>query len=140
LKFPNLITIFVVFQDVAPSGNLLTPLLPPNPYLKSLKVDCGRLDDSSISLLVKPSLHELSLYNCSDFSGKLLSEIGTQCKDLRFVCCSLSCLCLCDHNGLDRSLFECLITKLRGLGICVISQLHSIVLLILSIDSCCLFP
>lgn len=36
-------------------------------------------------------------------------------------------------NGLDWSLFKCLITKLCGLGICVISQLHSIVLLILSI-------
>ncbi|PNX56578.1 F-box/LRR-repeat protein 10-like, partial [Trifolium pratense] len=69
--------------DIAPSEELITPLLPPNPYLKSLKVDCGRLDDSAINLLVKPSLHELSLYNCADFSGKLLSEIGTQCKDLR---------------------------------------------------------
>jgi len=38
-------------------------------------------------------------------------------------------------NGLDRSPFKCLIMKLCGLGmgICVISQLHSIVLLILSI-------
>lgn len=36
-------------------------------------------------------------------------------------------------NGLDRWLFKCLIMKLRGLGICVTSQLHSIVLLILSI-------
>ncbi|XP_061337454.1 F-box/LRR-repeat protein 10 [Gastrolobium bilobum] len=70
--------------DIAPSGDLLRPLLPPNnPYLKSLKVDCGRLDDSAIALLVKPSLHELCLHNCADFSGKLLSEIGTRCKDLR---------------------------------------------------------
>ncbi|CAI8601742.1 unnamed protein product [Vicia faba] len=69
--------------DIAPSGDLLTPLLPPNPYMKSLKVDCDRLDDSAISYLVKPSLHELSLFNCSDFSGKLLSQIGSQCKDLR---------------------------------------------------------
>lgn len=36
-------------------------------------------------------------------------------------------------NGLDWSLFKYLITKLCGLVICVISQLHSIVLLILSI-------
>lgn len=77
---------FFFSQDIAPSGDLLRPLLPPNPYLKSLKVDCGRLDDSAISLLLKPSLHELSLHNCADFSGKLLSEIGTRCKDLRFAC------------------------------------------------------
>ncbi|XP_028768127.1 F-box/LRR-repeat protein 10 [Neltuma alba] len=69
--------------DIAPTVDLLTPLLPPNPYLRSLKVDCGRLDDSAIHLLVKPSLQELSLHNCSDFSGKLLSEIGNRCKDLR---------------------------------------------------------
>lgn len=61
----------------------MRPLLPPNPYLKSLKVDCARLHDSSISFLLKPSLHELSLLNCADFTGKLLSEIGTRCKDLR---------------------------------------------------------
>ncbi|KAJ6906848.1 hypothetical protein NC652_024295 [Populus alba x Populus x berolinensis] len=30
--------------DIAPSIDLLRPLLPPNPYLKSLKLDCGRLD------------------------------------------------------------------------------------------------
>ncbi|RYR36942.1 hypothetical protein Ahy_A09g041887 isoform A [Arachis hypogaea] len=68
--------------DIAPSGELLRPLLPPNRSLKSLKVDCGRLDDSAIPVLLKPSLHELCLHNCADFSGKLLSEIGTRCKDL----------------------------------------------------------
>lgn len=60
--------------------------MPPNPYLRSLKVDCGRLDDSAIQTLVRPSLHELCLFNCADFSGKLLSEIGGLCKDLRSLC------------------------------------------------------
>ncbi|XP_027365939.1 F-box/LRR-repeat protein 10 [Abrus precatorius] len=69
--------------DIAPSAKLLRPLLPPNPYLTSLKVECGGLDDSAISFLLKPSLHDLSLHNCVDFSGKLLSEIGNRCKDLR---------------------------------------------------------
>ncbi|KAI4297814.1 hypothetical protein L6164_037679 [Bauhinia variegata] len=69
--------------DIAPTADLLRPLLPPNPFLRSLKVDCGKLDDSAISLLLKPSLHELCLHNCADFSGKLLSDIGSQCKDLR---------------------------------------------------------
>lgn len=58
--------------------------MPPNPCLRSLKVDCGRLDDTAIQLLLHPSLHELCLINCADFSGKLLSEIGGMCKDLRF--------------------------------------------------------
>ncbi|XP_074285892.1 F-box/LRR-repeat protein 10 [Silene latifolia] len=69
--------------DVAPSIDLIAPLLPPNPYLNSLKVDCCRLDDSAIQHFVRPSLHELFLHNCNDFSGKLLFEIGTQCRDLR---------------------------------------------------------
>ncbi|GAB4838586.1 hypothetical protein Ancab_028132 [Ancistrocladus abbreviatus] len=69
--------------DVAPTLRLLVPLLPSNPYLKSLKLDCLRLDDSAINHLIHPSLHELYLQNCGDFSGRLLSEIGNACRDLR---------------------------------------------------------
>ncbi|CAN4112599.1 unnamed protein product [Withania somnifera] len=36
--------------DIAPSAKFLRPLLPPNPYLRCLKVDCMRLDDSSLDL------------------------------------------------------------------------------------------
>lgn len=72
------------FQDIAPSMDLLVPLLPPNPYLTSLKIDCCRLDDSAINNLIRPSLQELFLHNCGDFSGRLLSEIDTQCCDLRY--------------------------------------------------------
>jgi hypothetical protein len=65
--------------------DLLRPLLgPPNPYLRSLKVDCYRLNDSAIELLLRPPAHELCLLNCVDFSGKLLSEVGRRCRDLRF--------------------------------------------------------
>ena len=64
---------------------LVKPLLPPNPYLQSLKLDCGQLNDSSIELLLRPSLQELCLHNCADFSGKLLSEIGSRCKDVRYI-------------------------------------------------------
>ncbi|KAF5449038.1 hypothetical protein F2P56_029526 [Juglans regia] len=73
--------------DIAPSVDLLRPLLqPPNPYLKSLKIDCDRLNDSAIKLLLRPPLHELCLHNCAGFSGKLLSEIGRRCPDLRSLC------------------------------------------------------
>ncbi|KAF3434775.1 hypothetical protein FNV43_RR21861 [Rhamnella rubrinervis] len=72
--------------EIAPSVDLLRPLLPPNSHLRSLKADCGRLDDSAIEILLRPSLQELCLFNCSDFSGKLLSEIGFICKDLRSLC------------------------------------------------------
>lgn len=70
-------------SDVALSVDLLRHLLPPNPHLSNLKVDCNRLDDSAIEHLIRPSLHELCLQNCVDFSGKLLSDIGGKCKNLR---------------------------------------------------------
>ncbi|KAL5706310.1 hypothetical protein ACHQM5_024497 [Ranunculus cassubicifolius] len=69
--------------DVAPSVDLLKPLLPPNPYLRSLKIDCSRLNDSSINHLIQPSLHDIFLLNCEDFTGELMSAIGKHCKDLR---------------------------------------------------------
>lgn len=59
--------------------------MPSNPYLRSLQVNCTRLDDSSFDYLLRPSLQELSLHNCADFTGKLLSHIGQRCKDLRWV-------------------------------------------------------
>ncbi|TYG88632.1 hypothetical protein ES288_A12G037300v1 [Gossypium darwinii] len=69
--------------DISPSMELIKPLLPPNSHLQSLKLDCGQLNDSSIELLLRPSLQELCFHNCADFSGKLLSEIGSRCKDVR---------------------------------------------------------
>ncbi|KAK1261271.1 F-box/LRR-repeat protein 10 [Acorus gramineus] len=69
--------------DIAPTLDLLQPLLPPNPHLRSLKVDCRRLDDSSIADLARPSLQELCLVNCDGFGGDLLTTIGSRCRDLR---------------------------------------------------------
>ncbi|WMV13292.1 hypothetical protein MTR67_006677 [Solanum verrucosum] len=71
--------------DIAPPAEYIRPLLPPNPYLRSLKVDCMRLDDSSLDCLLQPTLQELCLHNCADFSGRLLSQVGQYCKDLRFL-------------------------------------------------------
>ncbi|XP_048234540.1 F-box/LRR-repeat protein 10 isoform X2 [Ricinus communis] len=83
----HILTFIPNFQlsDIALPNELLRPLLPPNPYLNSLKIDCGRLDDSAIDLLIRPSLQELCLLNCADFSGKLLSEIGSKCGNLRYL-------------------------------------------------------
>lgn len=71
--------------EIAPTLDLLRPLLPPNPYLRSLKLDCSRLDDSSIGYLARASLHELCLHNCENISGRLLFELGRKCPDLRSV-------------------------------------------------------
>ncbi|KAG2303093.1 hypothetical protein Bca52824_031744 [Brassica carinata] len=76
---------FHVF-NVSLSMETVRPLLFPNQKLSSLKLDCGRLGNSAIDILARPSLREISLHNCRDFSGDLISEIGRKCKDLRLLC------------------------------------------------------
>lgn len=46
-------------------------------------MDCGRLDDAAIEYLVRPSVNELYLANCQNLSGKIFSELGAKCPDLR---------------------------------------------------------
>ncbi|CAH2051508.1 unnamed protein product [Thlaspi arvense] len=72
--------------NVSLSMETVRPLLFPNQQLSSLKLDCGRLGNSAIDILARPSLKEISLHNCRDFSGDLISEIGRKCKDLRLLC------------------------------------------------------
>ncbi|KAI3812133.1 hypothetical protein L1987_16839 [Smallanthus sonchifolius] len=69
--------------EIAAPIDRLRRLLLPNASLRSLKLDCRRLNESSIDHLLQPGLLELSLRNCYKFSGKLLSEVGARCKDLR---------------------------------------------------------
>ncbi|KAL3539116.1 hypothetical protein ACH5RR_002482 [Cinchona calisaya] len=94
--------------DIGLSNHFLRPLLmPTNPYLRSLQVDCTRLDDSSFDYLIRPSLQELSLHNCADFTGQLLSRIGHRCKDLRFL--YLSSLAEKRGRSIDASDLEALL-------------------------------
>ena len=72
-------------KEVALTHELLRPLLPPNPSLRSLRLDCARLEDAAIACLARPGLHELLLLNCDNISGRLLCELGTTCRDLRYV-------------------------------------------------------
>jgi hypothetical protein len=63
--------------------DFLRPLVMDNPYLRSILMDCSRLDDMAIQYLVRPSLYELNLVNCGNLSGKIFSELGSKCPDLR---------------------------------------------------------
>lgn len=76
--------------EIAPTPDLLRPLLPENPHLRSLRLDCRRLDDAAIEQLARASLHELCLQNCENLSGRLLGEVGRKCRELR--CLTLSSL------------------------------------------------
>lgn len=71
--------------------------MPPNPCLRSLKLDCSRLDDSSIGYLARASLYDLCLHNCEKLSGRLLFELGCKCPDLRSVYLSS----LAEHRGIS---------------------------------------
>ncbi|XP_010526880.1 PREDICTED: F-box/LRR-repeat protein 10 [Tarenaya hassleriana] len=75
---------FHIFNIALPMETV-RPLLLPNQQLSSLKLDCGRLNNSAIGMMVRPSLQELCLQNCRCFSGDLLYEIGRKCRDLRFL-------------------------------------------------------
>ncbi|KAL8267423.1 hypothetical protein R6Q59_004767 [Mikania micrantha] len=82
-------------HEIAAPIDRLRRLLLPNAFLRSLKLDCRRLNESSIDHLLQPGLLELSLQNCYKFSGKLLSGVGTRCKDLR----SLYVSSVADNQG-----------------------------------------
>ncbi|CAI9275748.1 unnamed protein product [Lactuca saligna] len=81
--------------EIAPPIDRLRGLLLPNASLRSLKLDCRRLNESSIDYLLQPGLRELSLRNCFKFSGRLLSEVGARCKHLR----SLYVSSIADNRG-----------------------------------------
>lgn len=78
--------------DLPPTSEMLHHLLPPNLALKSLKVDCAQLGDSSIGHLANPQLEELCLRCCDNFTAELLFEIGRNCKNLRSLSLELGWL------------------------------------------------
>ena len=51
--------------------------------LKSLTINCLRLDDSCVPLFLSPHLHDLNLLSCSLLSYHLLPSIGETCPNLR---------------------------------------------------------
>ncbi|KAJ3681925.1 hypothetical protein LUZ60_014498 [Juncus effusus] len=79
--------------------DFLRRLLPPNSSLRSVRLDCSRLDDLAIPYLVRPSLSELYLLNCANLSGRILSDLGANCRDLR----TLSLYSLSESRGVEIS-------------------------------------
>ncbi|KAM0927306.1 hypothetical protein ACQ4PT_002958 [Festuca glaucescens] len=71
--------------EVALTHDLLRPLLPRNPSLRSLRLDCEKLEDAAVDCLARPGLHELTLLNCNNISGRLLRELSATCRDLRVL-------------------------------------------------------
>ncbi|KAH9318647.1 hypothetical protein KI387_020416, partial [Taxus chinensis] len=69
--------------DLSVTIEMLQHLIPSNVALRSLRVDCALLEDSSIKYLAIPQLEDLCLQRCDNFSARLLFEIGRNCKNLR---------------------------------------------------------
>ncbi|OVA00621.1 Leucine-rich repeat [Macleaya cordata] len=91
--------------------------------VRSLKIDCGRLDDLSFDHVLQNSLHDLYLYDCQNFSIQLFLEIGRRCRDLR--CLYLNEIKVFDMSALKELLSGC--SKLESLSLCFVSRLpHSI--------------
>ncbi|GMY30716.1 F-box protein At-B isoform X1 [Fagus crenata] len=58
--------------------------------LKSLTINCLRLDDSSVRIFLGPHLQELNMLSCSLLSYPLLASIGETCPDLRVLMLELA--------------------------------------------------
>ncbi|KAJ4957194.1 hypothetical protein NE237_013977 [Protea cynaroides] len=69
----------------SPNPQTLNCVLRENKVLKSLTLNCLRLDDSSVSIFVGSSLQELVLQRCSSLSFQILSSIGERCPSLRVL-------------------------------------------------------
>jgi hypothetical protein len=81
-----------LLQEFAPSNAILSRILAGNGSVRSLAINCSRLDDSSAAVIAKHSLCELSLLKCS-FSMSFFVAIGERCPNLRYVSSPLSYLC-----------------------------------------------
>jgi hypothetical protein len=80
---PQLSTITLV--DVEAEALVVERLLAGNTELKSLTLECSKLDDGIIKALTKPQLHTLCLSGCDHFSAKLLNEIAVKCPLLKML-------------------------------------------------------
>ncbi|TVU05311.1 hypothetical protein EJB05_48469, partial [Eragrostis curvula] len=74
----------VDLSEFAPSNAILSRILVGNGSVRSLTVNCSRLDDSAAAAIAKHSLRELSLLKCS-FSKSFFVAIGEKCPNLRSI-------------------------------------------------------
>ncbi|KAJ6828674.1 F-box protein At-B [Iris pallida] len=69
----------------SPSTNILNSVIRDNRILRSLTLDCSRLNDTSIQYFLKEHLQELVLFKCSHFSSHIFTAIGERCPELRLL-------------------------------------------------------
>ncbi|XP_043691241.1 F-box protein At-B [Telopea speciosissima] len=69
----------------SPNSEILNCVLRENEVLKSLTLNCLRLDDSSVRNFIGSSLQELVLQRCSLLSYQIFCSIGERCPSLRVL-------------------------------------------------------
>lgn len=105
----------VSLVDISLCGRDLERVLHANRNVRSLTLDCRKLEDGDIGLLLKSHLQELCLWRCGKFSHRLFLEIGRHCTGLR--CLSLELSCPDDIEGFNiyRASLEHMLSRLRDL-------------------------
>lgn len=67
------------------NGEILDRIIPKFRGVKSVTIDCLRLDDSSVIRILGPHIQELNLLKCASLSYNILSSIGKRCPNLRIL-------------------------------------------------------
>eukprot|EP00250_Pteridium_aquilinum_P013109 c21135_g1_i1 orf=104-1942(+) len=119
--------------ELAPRLDELERLLCHNSLLRSLKLDCRRLDDRALNFILKPNLEEIELINCDWFSSRLLSKIGQHCRGLRSLSLELGWrnefrASGIHSNGLEALLLDCSLLEslsLKSQGSCLDSYAYA---------------
>lgn len=68
----------------SPDGELVRFIAPRMRAVKSVTIDCLKVDECSIVSILGPHLLELNLLKCSTLSYYVLPEIGMRCPNLRY--------------------------------------------------------
>ncbi|KAG8365212.1 hypothetical protein BUALT_Bualt18G0080900 [Buddleja alternifolia] len=74
----------------SPNGKLLGYIVPRLRAVKSVTIDCLRLDDYSVISILGPRIQELNLLKCTSFSSEVLASIGEKCPNLRILVLELA--------------------------------------------------
>ncbi|KAL5972299.1 hypothetical protein ACLOJK_041552 [Asimina triloba] len=73
----------VDFSEISPNTQILNHVLRSNKVVKSLTLDCSRLEGSAISIFTKEHLEELVLLKCSLPCALVFTFVGMKCPNLR---------------------------------------------------------
>lgn len=75
----------VTLVDMRAESSVVERVLTGNTVLKSLTLDCTKMDDKVVNTLTRPQLHTLCLVGCDQFSANLLLEIAKWCPLLKVL-------------------------------------------------------